>query len=68
MGRVGFLFRGYRDASNYHPRAGEYSAGGTGNFVEFCQFSGRGGDKMLEKHLKTIVKMVVIFSKLHRMI
>ena len=53
LGRLGLPFRGHRDDSKYHPKVGEYSTGGVGNFVEFLQFRVRGGDKVLEQHLKT---------------
>ena len=52
LGRLGLPFRGHRDDSKYHPKVGEYSTGGVGNFVEFQQFRARGGDKVLEQHLK----------------
>ena len=56
MGRLGLPFRGHRDDSKYHPKVGEYSAGGVGNFAEFLQFRVRGGDKVLEQHLKNCGK------------
>ena len=33
--RLGLPFCGHLDDSKYHPKIGEYSNGGTGNFVEF---------------------------------
>ena len=38
LGRLGLPFRGHRDDSKYHPKVGEYSTGGVGNFVEFVNF------------------------------
>ena len=63
LGRLGLPFHGHRDDSRYHPKEGEYSTGGVGNFVEFLQFRVRGGDKMLEQHLKTCSKNASYFSK-----
>ena len=63
MGRLGLPFRGHRDDSKYHPKVGEYSTGGVGNFVEFLQFRVRGGDKVLEQHLKTCSKSASYISK-----
>ena len=54
--RLGLPFRGHRDDSKYHPKVGEYSTGGVGNFVEFLQFMVRGGDKVLRQHLKSCSK------------
>ena len=63
MGRLGLPFRGHRDDSKYHPKVGEYSTGGVGNFVEFLQFRVRGGDKVLEQHLKSCNKNAIYISK-----
>ena len=63
LGRLGLPFRGHRDDSKYHPKVGEYSTGGVGNFVEFLQFRVRGGDKVLEQHLKTCSKNASYISK-----
>ena len=63
MGRLGLLFCGHHDDSKYHPKVGEYSTGGVGNFVEFLQFMVRGGDKVLEQHLKTCSKNASYISK-----
>ena len=52
LGRLGLPFRGHRDDSKYHPKVGEYSTGWVSNFVELLQFRVRGGDKVLEQHLK----------------
>ena len=52
----------------YHSKVGEYLTGGFGNFVELLQLRVRGGDKMLEQHLKTCSEMQVIFQKLDKMI
>ena len=54
--RLGLPFRGHSDDSKYHPKVGEYSTGGVGNFVEFLQFMVRGGDKVLRQHLKSCSK------------
>ena len=68
LGRLGLPFRGHRDDSKYHPKVGEYSTGGVGNFVEFLQFRVRGGDKVLEQHLKTCSKNESLIQKPHKMI
>ena len=51
LGRLGLPFRDHRDDSKHHPKVGEYSTGGAGNFVEILQFRVRGRDKVLEQHL-----------------
>ena len=61
--RLGLPFRGHRDDSKYHPKVGEYSTGGVGNFVEFLQFRVRGGDKVSEQHLKDCSKNTSYISK-----
>ena len=63
LGRLGLPFRGHRDDSKYHHKVGEYSTGGIGNFVEFLHFRVRGGDKVLEQHLKTYSKNASYISK-----
>ena len=63
MGRLGLPFRGPPDDSKYHPKVGEYSTGGVGNFVEFLQFRVRGGDKVLEQCLKACRKKASYISK-----
>ena len=63
LGRLGLPSRGHRDDSKYHPKVGEYSTGGVGNFVEFLQFRVRGGDKVLEQHLKNCSKNASYISK-----
>ena len=63
LGRLGLAFRRHRDDSKYHPKVGDYSTGGVGNFVEFLQFRERGGDKVLERHLKTCSKNASYISK-----
>ena len=63
LGRFGLPFRGHRDDSKYHPKVGEYSTGGIGNFVEFLQFRVGGGDKMLEQHLKNYSRNASYISK-----
>ena len=47
LGRLSLPFRSHRDDSKYHPKVGEYSTGGVGNFVEFLQFRVRDEDKVL---------------------
>ena len=47
LGRLSLPFRGHRDDSKYHPKVGEYSTAGVGNFVEFLQFRVRDEDKVL---------------------
>ena len=63
LGRLRLPFRGQRDDSKYHPKVGEYSTGGVDNFVEFLQFRVRGGDKVLEQHLKNYSKNASYISK-----
>ena len=63
LGRLGLPFRGHCDDSKYHTKVGEYSTGAVGNFVEFLQFRVRGGDKVLEQHLKTCSKNASHISK-----
>ena len=36
-GRLSLPFRAHHDDSKYHPKVGEYSTGGVGNFVDFLQ-------------------------------
>ena len=62
-GRLCLPFRGHRDDSKNHPKVGEYSTGGVSNFVEFLQFSVRGGDKVLEQRLKNCSKNASYISK-----
>ena len=47
LGRLSLPFCGHRDDSKYHPKVGEYSTDGVGNFVEFLQFRVRDEDKVL---------------------
>ena len=68
LGRLALPFRRPRDDSKYHPKVGEYSTGGVGNFVKFLQFRVRIGDKVLEQHLKTYSKNESLIQKLHKMI
>ena len=63
LGMLGLPFCCLRDDSKYHPKAGEYSTGGVCNFVEFLQFRVRGGDKVLEQHIKTCSKNASYNSK-----
>ena len=63
LGRLGLPFHGHCDDLNYHPKVGEYSAGRVGNFVEFLQFKVKGGDKVLEQHLKNCGKNASYISK-----
>ena len=39
LGRLSLPLRDNRDDSKYHPKVGEYSTGGVGNFVEFLHSS-----------------------------
>ena len=61
--RSGLPLRGHRDDSKYHPEVGSYSSGGVGNFIEALNFRVRGGDKVLEDHLKTCGKNRTYISK-----
>ena len=56
-------FRGHRDDLKYHPKVGQYSTSGFGNFVEFLQLRVRIGDKVLEQHLKNCSRNVSYVSK-----
>ena len=51
-GRNGLPLRGHRDDSKYDPEVGLYSTGGVGLFIELLNYRVRGGDKVLENHLK----------------
>ena len=62
-GRLGLPLRGHRDDAKYHPEVGSYSAGGVGNFVESLNFRVRGGDKVLEDHLKNCGRNKSYISK-----
>ena len=61
--RLGLPFRGHCDDSKYHSEVVEYSTGAAGNFLEFLQFRVRGGNKVLEQHLKTCSKNGSYISK-----
>ena len=63
LGRLGLAFRGHRDDSQFHPNVGEYSSGGVGNFVEVLNYRVRGGDLVLENHLRTCSKNASCISK-----
>ena len=63
LGRLGLAFRGHRDDSQFHPNVGEYSSGGIGNFVEVLNYRVRGGDLVLESHLRTCSKNASYISK-----
>ena len=63
LGRLGLAFRGHRDDSQFHPNVGEYSSGGVGNFVEVLNYRVRGGDLVLENHLRTCSKNASYISK-----
>ena len=56
LGRLGLTFRGNRDDSQFHPNVGKYSSGGVGSFVEVLNYRVRGGDSVLENHLRTCSK------------
>ena len=60
---LGLPFHGHPDNSKYHPKVGEYSIDGVSNFVEFLQFRVRGGDRVLEQHLKNCNKNASYFSR-----
>ena len=62
LGRLGILFRGHMDDSQYHPNVGEYSSGGAGN-LECLGYRVRGSDTELENHLKTCSKNASYISK-----
>ena len=53
---LGIPFRGDEDDSQYHPNIGEYSSGGSGNFIECLRHRVRGVDTELENQLKTCSK------------
>ena len=53
LGRQGLALRGHRDDSQYDPDVEEYSTGNVSNFIELLNYRVRGGDKDLEKHLKS---------------
>ena len=63
MRRFGLPYRSHRDDPNYHSKVGEYSTGGVGNFTELLQFRVRGGDKVLEQHLKNCSESANYISK-----
>ena len=52
--RSGLPMRGHRDDSKNDSEVGSYSSGGGGgDFIEALNFRVRGGNKVLEDHLKT---------------
>ena len=51
--RLRLAFRGHRYDSQFHPNIGKYFSGGIGNVVEFLNYRVRGGDSVLENHLRT---------------
>ena len=61
--RLGLAFRGHRDDSQFHPNVGEYSSGGVGNFLEVLNYRVRGGDLVLENHLRACSKNASYISK-----
>ena len=63
LGRLGLAFRGHRDDSQFRANVGEYSSGGVGNFVELLNYRVRGGDSVLENHLRTCSKNASYISK-----
>ena len=63
LGRLRLLFCGSRDDLKYHPKVGKYSTDGVGTFVDFLQVRVRGGDKVLEQHLKACSKNSSYISK-----
>ena len=66
LGRLGLAFKGHRDDSQFHPNVGEYSSGGVGNFVEVLNYRVRGGDSVLENHLRTCSKNASYISKISK--
>ena len=52
IGRLGLPLKGHLDDSKYHPKIGEYSTCGTGDFVGILKVRVGDGDNVLEKHLK----------------
>ena len=63
LGRLELAFRGHRDDSQFHPNVSEYSSGHVGNFVELLNYRVRGGDSVLENHLRTCSKKASYISK-----
>ena len=63
MGRLGLVFREHRDDSQFHSNVGEYSSGGVENFVEVLNYRVRGGDSILEDHLRTCSENASYISK-----
>ena len=61
--RLGLPLGGHHDDAKYHPEVGCYSTGGVGNFIESLNFRVRAGYKVLEDHLKTLVRIEVIFLR-----
>ena len=60
---LGLVLRGHRDDSQFHPNVGEYPSGGVGNFVEILNYRVRGGDSVLQNHLRTCSKIVSYIFK-----
>lgn len=63
LGSLSLPFYGHCDGSKYHPKVGECSTGGVGNFVEFLQFTVRGGYKVLEHQV--ILSYIQVIYKLY---
>lgn len=63
LGRIGVAYRGHRDDSQYHSDVGSYSGSGVGNFVEILNYRVRGGDTVLENHLRNCSKNATYISK-----
>ena len=63
LGSLSLPFYGHCDDSKYHPKVGECSTGGVGNFVEFLQFTVRGGYKVLEHQV--ILSYIQVIYKLY---
>ena len=55
-GRRGWAFRGHRDSSLFHSEVGHYSSNQVGNFIELLNYRVRGGDVVLEEHMRNCAK------------
>ena len=62
-GRLGLPLRGHRDDYHYHPKVGEYSKGGVGNFIELLNFRVRSGDADLKEHVSKCKQNASYISK-----
>ena len=64
IGRLGLPLKGHPDDSKYHPKIGEYSTCGAGDFAGILKVRVGDGDNMLEKHLKNSSKKSSYTSKI----